>query len=51
MGQGVAPLVLDVGFNTTVINSSGFTFSKMSGMLSKELERLENIPEEVLRIG
>jgi glycosyltransferase involved in cell wall biosynthesis len=51
MGQGVAPLVLDVGFNRTVINSSGFTFSKMSGLLSKELERLENIPEEVFRIG
>lgn len=51
MGLGTAPLVIDVPFNTSVIDGCGFTFNSKVGSLSEVLKQLIRTPEQVEQKG
>ncbi len=51
MGAGVAPLVIDLPFNTTVVAGAGFVFERRIGQLTKVLERLAASPTLVREAG
>lgn len=51
MDAGVAPVVINVPFNTSVIGGCGFSFERMKGHLGNLLEELSAKPEEVQLMG
>lgn len=51
MNAGSAPLVIDVPFNKTVIEKSGFVFKRENGHLSSMLEYLVTDPTGVMNKG
>ena len=51
MDAGIAPVVLNVPFNASVVKDSGVVFEKDEGSLVSVLQRLEANPAEVRRLG
>jgi glycosyltransferase involved in cell wall biosynthesis len=51
MDAGTAPVVLDVPFNSRVIDGCGFTFTREPGSLASLLQELEARPEAVADAG
>ena len=51
MHYGVAPLVLDVAFNTVVIGECGYVFEKRAGHLAGVLDRLAGQAADVRETG
>jgi glycosyltransferase involved in cell wall biosynthesis len=51
MEAGVAPLVIDIPFNTSVVDGAGFIFEKVRGNLTNILETLVADPSQVGKIA
>jgi glycosyltransferase involved in cell wall biosynthesis len=51
MNAGVAPVVLNVPFNASVVENSGEVFEKDNGSLASTLQRLVANPDEVRKLG
>jgi glycosyltransferase involved in cell wall biosynthesis len=51
MHAGATPVVLNVPFNTNVINGTGYSFGKTVGDLAALLVRLAMMPDEVAAMG